>query len=175
MERIHCLILTSSVIKSEKVSICRYTQYSVRICKISTNSFQSVESGVKVVLTRRQNDPCSCHWGLWFPRIACCLAAVGVWSTIHRSRNSQKFSERTEAQTIEGTVPRKFETTAGIGGSRSQSKRILDWVSISEFLSSWSSDLLDRMEVDQTEVGVPNHKIRHHCSWQVKIRDSSLL
>lgn len=26
---------------------------------------------------------------------------------------------RTEAQTIEGTVPRKFETTAGIGGSRS--------------------------------------------------------
>lgn len=69
---IHCLILTSSVIKSEKVSICRYTQYSVRICKISTNSFQSVESGVKVVLTRRQNDPCSCHWGLWFPRIACC-------------------------------------------------------------------------------------------------------
>ena len=72
MERIHCLILKSSVIKSEKVSICRYTQYSVRICKISTNSFQSVESGVKVVLTRRQNDPCSCHWGLWFPRIACC-------------------------------------------------------------------------------------------------------
>lgn len=47
------------------------------------------------------------------------LHVVGVWSTIHRSRNSQKFSERTEAQTIEGTVPRKFETTAGIGGSRS--------------------------------------------------------
>lgn len=31
----------------------------------------------------------------------------------------RSFSERTEAQTIEGTVPRKFETTAGIGGSRS--------------------------------------------------------
>lgn len=33
--------------------------------------------------------------------------------------SGQQYSERTEAQTIEGTVPRKFETTAGIGGSRS--------------------------------------------------------